>query len=412
MPQALYKLRAQPLPTLARGVCLALSLVGASSWAAYNDSIQFSSADLGNTYVLDPGFTNPTLPVARMGVGLSAHGRTDVFRGDTEPPTNVGAGLARSTASYTLCDGCTMTVRADFYNRTMGNLPLVNESYLYFSPVGATSWNINNVASQGVVVGSTTLVDGGSATQPRSNYTPAGAIPQPYDRWSTLEATFRRVDVGGVSQLVLISLQRDGVAVPGLSNFNASARSGYDANWLATGFNVGVAADDMAHGLQVLQPELTVTKTSPSTGFVIGGPVRFDITVRNTGSAPATNVVVTDALPAGLTGVSWTCTAAGAAACPAASGTGDLNETLATLAPGASLTYQINATGPTAAGTLTNEVQVAADNGACAGNTAPPCTDSVILTGTAATPVPTAGAWVLSLLTLMLLGTAAWVRRR
>ena len=65
MSHSLHSPRTRPLQTLTRSACLALTLMGSSSWAAYSDTIQFSSADLGSTYVLDSGFTNPVLPVAR-----------------------------------------------------------------------------------------------------------------------------------------------------------------------------------------------------------------------------------------------------------------------------------------------------------------------------------------------------------
>ena len=98
------------------------------------DPINFSTADLGTTYVLDSGSTSPVVAPSQMGVGLSLYGRTDVFRGDTEPLTSIGVGMARSTASYTLCNGCTLTLQADFYSRTMADARLSNEQYLYIGP--------------------------------------------------------------------------------------------------------------------------------------------------------------------------------------------------------------------------------------------------------------------------------------
>jgi uncharacterized repeat protein (TIGR01451 family) len=237
------------------------------------------------------------------------------------------------------------------------------------------------------------------------------AIAQPYGRWSTLEVTLRRVDSGGASQLQLVSVQRDGVVLSSLNNFNLSLASGYHANWLATGFNVGVVADDMAHGLQVLQPEITVTKSSPGSGFVVSGPVQFDIVVRNTGSAAASNVVVNDTMPAGLSNVTWTCSADGGATCPAPNGSGDISQNIAALPAGAGLTYQVNATAPATPGAVANTVQVDSGNGVCAGNTAPPCLASVSLTGTLAN-VPANSPWMLSMLALILLGTAWQARQR
>ncbi|MBT3201443.1 MAG: DUF11 domain-containing protein [Phycisphaerales bacterium] len=68
-----------------------------------------------------------------------------------------------------------------------------------------------------------------------------------------------------------------------------------------------VVADD---GLQakaqaptrIIQPALVMTKTAPATALLCD-PIPFTITVKNTGDAPAKNVVVTDQFPAGLTGL-------------------------------------------------------------------------------------------------------------
>lgn len=67
------------------------------------------------------------------------------------------------------------------------------------------------------------------------------------------------------------------------------------------------ATAEAAGGLQanacaetrVVQPQLEIVKSGPTERY-LGRPAKFDITVRNSGDAVARNVVVTDALPAGL----------------------------------------------------------------------------------------------------------------
>ncbi len=68
--------------------------------------------------------------------------------------------------------------------------------------------------------------------------------------------------------------------------------------------NDGLAAESTAN-TTARQPVLVITKTGPEKVY-IGTPYTYDIVVKNTGDAPAANVVVTDTLPAGLVGVSAT----------------------------------------------------------------------------------------------------------
>jgi VCBS repeat-containing protein len=71
---------------------------------------------------------------------------------------------------------------------------------------------------------------------------------------------------------------------------------------------------------------------------------------------------VVDDFPAGLSGVSWTCTGTGGASCTA-SGTGDIHDT-ANLPPGSSLTYTAGATVSAAAtGLLLNSASVSVPSG-------------------------------------------------
>lgn len=50
------------------------------------------------------------------------------------------------------------------------------------------------------------------------------------------------------------------------------------------------------HCMEVVQPQLTITKTGPKVA-IVGAPVEFEVAVRNVGSIPATNVILRDTLP-------------------------------------------------------------------------------------------------------------------
>ena len=61
--------------------------------------------------------------------------------------------------------------------------------------------------------------------------------------------------------------------------------------------------------------DLSISKTDGVADVAAGGPVSYTIVASNAGPDPATAATVTDTLPATLSGVSWTCTAAGGATC-------------------------------------------------------------------------------------------------
>ena len=108
---------------------------------------------------------------------------------------------------------------------------------------------------------------------------------------------------------------------------------------------------------------LIATKTDNANSVMAGADTTYVITVVNTGISTAVNASVVDALPAYLTGATWTCAidsvpapAAAASSCSVATGTGSV-DTKVTLASGAKATYTVKAhVNPSARGTLTNTV--------------------------------------------------------
>jgi uncharacterized repeat protein (TIGR01451 family) len=89
-------------------------------------------------------------------------------------------------------------------------------------------------------------------------------------------------------------------------------------------------------------PQVSVTKTSSEPGALTpGGTVTYTVTATNSGAVAAPNTLVSDPIPAGITAYSWTCAANGGAVCPNASGSGGINETIATFPAGRSIVYTI-----------------------------------------------------------------------
>jgi len=119
------------------------------------------------------------------------------------------------------------------------------------------------------------------------------------------------------------------------------------------------AVFDLAGKDIVPNPDLSITKTD-GRGFVSAGDtVTYTIVVTNNSSFAVTGTV-TDAIPASISSVTWTCAASGGSTCTAASGNGNAINTTATLAAAGTATYTVTGTLSAAAtGTLTNTASVA-----------------------------------------------------
>ena len=64
--------------------------------------------------------------------------------------------------------------------------------------------------------------------------------------------------------------------------------------------------------------DLAITKTDGVTSVAAGGSLTYTITASNAGPDNATGAIVTDTLPASLTGATWTCVGAGGGTCSGA----------------------------------------------------------------------------------------------
>jgi uncharacterized repeat protein (TIGR01451 family) len=113
---------------------------------------------------------------------------------------------------------------------------------------------------------------------------------------------------------------------------------------------------DLSTGV-VPAPSLSVTKTDGVTNTYQGASLTYTVVVTNNGTYTVT-ATVTDTIPAGLTGATWTCAASAGSSCAAASGSGNLS-TSATLEAGDTATYTITATVTASSGSIANTVTVA-----------------------------------------------------
>ena len=109
-----------------------------------------------------------------------------------------------------------------------------------------------------------------------------------------------------------------------------------------------------------LNANLAITKTDGLANINPGSAVTYTIVVSNAGPDTSNGSIVTDTVPATITGVTWTCGAVtGGATCGAASGAGNSINTTANLPSGGSVTYTVSGTlVVNATGTLSNTATV------------------------------------------------------
>lgn len=148
--------------------------------------------------------------------------------------------------------------------------------------------------------------------------------------------------------------------------------------------------------------DLSVTKTTAATQAVNGSNITYTITVSNAGPSTATNVVVTDTLPAGLSFVSatpsqGTCNAASPVSC-----------NIGTLLDGASATVTLVAHVTATSGTITNSATASATESTATSGATPPIP---VVVAAEAEPIPTLSEWALLAL-VGFLGIAALMKAR
>src|SRR5439155_1061998 len=121
-----------------------------------------------------------------------------------------------------------------------------------------------------------------------------------------------------------------------VASINASATADVVNTVTVTAANDTNKGNNSATDTDTLTPQnnVSVTKADGVTSVVPGTSTTYTIVVSNSGPSTATNVSVSDPLPAGVTAFSWS-------GSNGTSTTLALSDTIASLAPGASVTYTV-----------------------------------------------------------------------
>ncbi len=201
--------------------------------------------------------------------------------------------------------------------------------------------NLPDLAPDALVIVSATASGGGVVTQT------GGAAGEIEIAYASLAA--------GQTETVTIVVRVPSAAVAAAAITNTATITG-------EGVDTDPSNDEDSIDVAVTrQAVLTLAKSDSPDPNTVGGTLTYEILVTNTGPSTATNVVVSDPLPAGLTYNSSTTTAG-----TVAEATGVITATIPTLAPGASATVTIVTTiqAGFAGSTIPNTATAVADEAA------------------------------------------------
>lgn len=161
----------------------------------------------------------------------------------------------------------------------------------------------------------------------------------------TINGTLGSIASGGTATITVLATV-DAATVGPLSN--TATVTGNETDPVSTN-NTSTTSTVVTRSVDV-----AITKTESADPIIAGNQLTYTVTITNTGPSTATNVTVTDVLPAGVTFVSATPSQG-----TATNSAGTITGTLGTIAPAATATIAIIVTvGASTTGTLTNTATV------------------------------------------------------
>lgn len=274
--------------------------VAATTWASR--SIDFSSV---------PAINDRNLVYIRL-YGYNAGSTAGTWRQDNVTFSGdclADLGVTKTDGATEYTPGATTTYTINVTNA--GPVDVTNATVSDTRPAGITSWTWSCLAAGGA-----TCTAGPVSPV---NFTDTVNLPVGGSLTYTVVADISPAATGSLVNTATVTLP------PGATDPDNSNNSATDT-------------DDVAS-----VADLTITKTDNIAAVSPGEAVTYLIVVSNSGPSNVTGATVTDAFPAELTGVTWTCAGAGGATCTA-SGSGSINDASVNIPAGASVTYTVQAT--------------------------------------------------------------------
>jgi uncharacterized repeat protein (TIGR01451 family) len=163
--------------------------------------------------------------------------------------------------------------------------------------------------------------------------------------------------------LASINIALDGMRFDPASAYTGPASFRIQVDDLGHSGSGGAASDDDTLNISVeTAVDLQVSKSLAPAVPSPGEHIVYTVVVTNAGPSDDSGVTVSDALPAELGSVSWSCAATDGATCPHTSGSGDIDETVA-MPEGSTVVYTIGGTVDQGATSLANVASATAPAG-------------------------------------------------
>lgn len=327
-----------------------------------------------------PGEYIALIPISQFATGQALNGLLSSSAATPAPNADINnrdngtliAGVGVATAAITLASGAEPTNDGDTDNNSNLTLDFGFAPQIDLGVVKTA--NVTTVNAGSAITYTLSVTNDGPAAATNvvvkddlPNLTPTdltivsatatggGVVTQPGNANGEIEVAYTSLAAGQTETITIV------VQVPAA----AAAAAAITNTATITGEGVEPTPDtlhpntDNADVAVTRQAVLTLTKTDAPDPNTVGGTLTYQILVTNTGPSTATNVVVSDTLPAGLTYVSSTTTAG-----TVAEATGVITATIPTLAPSASATVTIVTTiqASFAGSTIPNSATAQADD--------------------------------------------------
>ncbi|MCB1600993.1 MAG: DUF11 domain-containing protein [Xanthomonadales bacterium] len=266
---------------------------------------------VGRSYTVDVTVTAQSLsPLGSVTVSDGSANCTATLVAGTAPTSTMSCSLASTTAG-------TKTLTASYTAST-------------------TAFGNSSGTASHVVTAATTTIGVSGPARSRTNqptaFSFALAVTAPGGGTPTGTVT---LSSGTSSCTATLPATSCNLSFGALGSRTVSASYAGNSNYLASSSSGAGNTQTLVYALA----DVSVTKTEPEGSYEPGQLVVYTVQVRNAGPDAAAQVRVQDMVPAGLAAVTWTCDASSGALCAPESGSGDLDQLLASLPVGALWNY-------------------------------------------------------------------------